>query len=55
MYLPRAYTMNWPWVYILCMLVGISASSISLEEGMPKFLLKRTLKNCATGVSLTMV
>ena len=42
MYLPKAYTVNWPWVYILCMLVGMSANSISLGEVMPKFLLKRT-------------
>ena len=42
MYLPKAYTVNWPWVYILCMLVGMSANSISLGQGMPKILLKRT-------------
>ena len=55
MHLPKAYTVNWPWVYILCMLVGISANSISLGEGMPKFLLKITLKDRAKDVSLTMV
>ena len=55
MHLPKAYTINWPWVYIMCMRVSMSANSISLGEVMPKILLKRTLKNCAKGVSLTMV
>ena len=49
----KAYVIYWPWAYILCMLVGMSANSISLGEVMSKFLLKRTLKNCAKGVSLT--
>ena len=55
MHLPKAYIANWPWVYILCMLVGMSANSISLGQGVPKILLKRTLKNYAKGVYLTTV
>ena len=50
MHLPKAYIANLPWVYKLCMLVGMSANGMNLGLCMPKSLLKATTKNYDKGV-----